>query len=126
NVASIAGFVPGPLMAVYFSSKAYVLSLSEALANELKGTGVTVSCLCPGPTDTQFQARAGLEKSRLFSMLPGMDARVVAKCGYHGLMHNEQVIIPGALNRFMFFSSRLAPRELTPQVVRFIQEKKTG
>ncbi len=69
NVASTAAFQPGPLMAPYYASKAYVLSLSEALAEETRGTGVTVTCLCPGPTTTRFQARAGMQKSKLFKML---------------------------------------------------------
>src|SRR5713226_732611 len=70
NVASTAGFQPGPLMAVYYASKAYVISFSEALANELKGSGVTVTCLCPGATDTEFQKRAGTEETLLFKLRP--------------------------------------------------------
>src|SRR5437868_3559837 len=83
NVASTAGFQPGPLMAVYYATKAYVISFSEALANELHGSGVTVTCLCPGATDTEFQARAGTEQTRL--MRP-MDAASVARDGYRALM----------------------------------------
>ena len=79
NVASTAGFQPGPLMAVYYASKAYVVSFSEAIANELKGSGVTVTCLCPGPTDTGFQGRAGVENSRLFQQFGAMDAKTVAR-----------------------------------------------
>ena len=75
NVASTAGFQPGPLMAVYYATKAYVISFSEALANELAGKGVTVTCLCPGPTETDFASRAGNDKSRLFKQLRPMDAK---------------------------------------------------
>src|SRR5499427_10522361 len=68
NVASTAGFLPGPLMAVYYATKAYVISFSEAIANELAGSGVTVTCLCPGATDTEFAKRADMQESRLFKM----------------------------------------------------------
>ena len=85
-----------------------------------------MTALCPGPTDTQFQARAGLEKSRLFSVLKGMDAKVVAKDGYNGLMRGEQVVIPGTMNQIMAITSRIAPRELNPKIVRMIQETKTA
>src|SRR5256886_10840391 len=88
NVASTAGFQPGPLMAVYYATKAYLLSLSEALANEVAGTGVTVTALCPGPTETGFSSRAGSEHSRLFNG-PTMDARTVAQAGYSGPMPRQ-------------------------------------
>src|SRR5690242_7779157 len=74
NVASTAGFQPGPLMAVYYATKAYVISFSEALANELQGTGVTATCLCPGATDTEFQTRAGTEQTTLFRRMRPMDS----------------------------------------------------
>src|SRR5579864_7579850 len=83
NVASTAGFQPGPLMAVYYATKAYVISFSEALANELQSSGVSVTCLCPGPTDTEFQGRAGTEDSLLKRMRP-MTAKAVAVDGYRG------------------------------------------
>jgi len=86
NVASIAAFQPGPLIAVYYASKAYVLSFSEALANELRGSGATITCFCPGPTHTNFQKRAQMENSRLFKRIGAMDARTVARDGYRGLM----------------------------------------
>src|SRR5258708_35321816 len=75
NVASTAGFQPGPLMAVYYATKAYVISFSEAIANELKGTGVTVTCLCPGPTETEFASRAHLEKTRSEERRVGKECR---------------------------------------------------
>ena len=81
NVASTAGFQPGPLMAVYYATKAYLLSFSEAIANEVAGTGVSVTALCPGPTETGFSSQAGADQSRLFKG-PTMDARTVAEAGY--------------------------------------------
>jgi short-subunit dehydrogenase len=83
NVASTAGFQPGPLMAVYYATKAYVISFSEALASELKGTGVTLTCLCPGPTDTNFQKRANTDSSCLFKQFAPMDeiaCRLINEC----------------------------------------------
>ena len=126
NIASTAGFQPGPLMAVYYATKAYVLSLSEALANELRGTGVTVSVLCPGPTRTGFQARADMEDSGLISgkILKVMDAATVARIGYRGMMKNKTIVIPGLLNKIGVFSVRLGPRKLVAQIVRSLQEKR--
>lgn len=112
NVASVAGFVPGPGMAAYYASKAYVLSLSEALAYELRGTGVTVTALCPGPTATGFAEQAGSRRSRLFSAVPVADARSVAVAGFRGMMAGRTVVIPGLLNRLQVFGLRLIPRRL--------------
>jgi short-subunit dehydrogenase len=122
NVGSTAGFVPGPGMAVYYASKAYVLSFSEALANELHGTGVTVTVLCPGPTRTEFQARAGITDSRLFNLMKPMSAARAAKKGYLAMLRGQTVVIPGLTNKAMAGFSRLVPRELIPQVVRLINE----
>ncbi len=122
NVASTAAFQPGPLMAVYYASKAYVLSFSEALANELRGTGVTVTALCPGITRSGFQARAGLEDSRLLRM-GLMDAATVAHIGYRGLMRNHTVVIPGLKHRLLTFAVRLTPRNVVTRIVRMIQER---
>ena len=121
NVASTAAFQPGPLMAVYYASKAYVLSLSEALANELAGSGVTVTALCPGPTRSAFQQRAGIRHTRLMSGRI-MDAASVARIGYDGLMHGRPVIIPGFRNRLLAFAVRLMPRSVVMRVVRRMQE----
>ena len=98
NVASTAAFQPGPLMAVYYATKAYVLSFSEALANELCATGVTVSCFCPGATDTSFQKRAGMENSRLFKKIGAMNAATVARDGYRGMMAGKGLTISGLHN----------------------------
>src|SRR5579863_2115099 len=98
NVASTAGFQPGPLMAVYYATKAYVISFSEALANELKGSGVSVTCFCPGATDTGFQHRAENAESRLFKSLRPMDVKKVARDGYRGLKKNKTLVISGTRN----------------------------
>jgi uncharacterized protein len=120
NVASTAAFQPGPLMAIYYATKAFVLSFSEALAEELKESGVTVTALCPGPTATQFSKRAELEKSRLFKggIVPVLDAATVAKIGYDGLSKGQPVVIPGLINKIGVFSVRLIPRKLVAQIAK--------
>ncbi|HEY7060542.1 MAG TPA: SDR family oxidoreductase [Chloroflexota bacterium] len=123
NVASTAAFQPGPLMAVYYATKAYVLSLSEALANELHGTGVTVTALCPGPTATEFQRRAHIENTRLVHSPLMMDAATVARVGYQALLAGKAVAIPGLMNRLAALSVRVFPRGLVTQVVRQINER---
>lgn len=119
NVASTAAFVPGPLMSVYYASKAYVLSFSEALNEELKDTGVQVTALCPGPTDTGFVSRGGIY-SKLFQG-KHMTASSVAKAAYAGLMKNQTVIIPGIGNKLMVQSLRFTPRSIVPKVIKHIQ-----
>jgi uncharacterized protein len=123
NVASTAGFQPGPMMAVYYATKAYVISFSEAIANELKGSGVTITCLCPGATDTEFQKRAGMENTVLVKKLKPMDAETVARAGYEGLMSGKTLIIPGVRNRLLAESVRFAPRKLVTAISRRILEK---
>jgi len=122
NVASTAGFAIGPLMAVYYASKAYVLSFSEALANELKGTGVTVTTLAPGPTRTGFQQRGAMEDSRLFQGQIA-DAKSVALAGYRGLMAGKPLVIPGIRNKLIPLVARLSPRGVMARVVRRAQER---
>lgn len=122
NVASTAAFQPGPLMAVYYATKAYVLSFSEALSNELKGTGVTVTALCPGATASGFQSRARMETSRLFRGRL-MDAATVARIGYAGLKRNKTVVIPGLWYQFMALGPRLLPRDVVTALVRRVQEQ---
>jgi uncharacterized protein len=121
NVASTAAFVPGPLMAVYYATKAYVLSFSVALGEELAGTGVSVTALCPGATRTGFQARAGVERTRLFRS-GVMGAREVAQAGYAGLMAGQTIVVPGWRNRLLASSSALAPRRLTAKIARAFNE----
>ncbi len=123
NVASTAAFQPGPLMAVYYASKAYVLSFSEALANEVAGSGVTVTCFCPGATDTGFQKRANIENSRLFKNFGAMNAEAVARDGYRGLMAGRTLVIAGAKNWLVAESVRFAPRKLVTALSRWIAEK---
>ena len=123
NVASTAGFQPGPLMAVYYATKAYVISFSEALANELKDKGVTVTCLCPGATDTGFQGRAGTEQTVLFKKMRPMDAGTVARDGHRGLMAGKTLVISGLRNRLLAESIRLAPRKLVTAISRKILDK---
>lgn len=122
NVASTAAFQPGPLMAVYYATKAYVLSFSEALANELGGTGVTLTTLCPGPTKTGFQRVAKMEKSRLVST-PSvvMDSMAVARAGYRGLIRGKTVVIPGAQNAVLASVVRFFPRRAVTRMVRTMQ-----
>ncbi|HWH59955.1 MAG TPA: SDR family oxidoreductase [Terriglobales bacterium] len=118
NVASTAGFQPGPLMAVYYATKAYVISFSEALANELQGTGVSVTCLCPGLTDTEFQTRAGTERTTLFRRTRPMDAATVARDGYRALMKGKPLVISGIRNRLLMESLRVSPRRVVTAVSR--------
>ena len=109
NVASTAAFVPGPFMAVYYASKAFVLSFSEALSNEVEGTGVSVTVLCPGPTRTEFAEAAGIADSKLFHG-PTMGAAEVALVGYRAMMAGKPSVIAGARNRWTMRGARLIPR----------------
>jgi hypothetical protein len=123
NVASTAAFQPGPLMAVYFATKAYVLHLSEALANETAGNGVTVTCLCPGATVTEFHKRAKATGMRMLKM-GAMDAHTVAEDGYRGLVNGKPVVISGVKNWLVAQSVRFSPRRLVTAIARKIQESK--
>jgi short-subunit dehydrogenase len=122
NVASTAGFQPGPLMAVYYATKAYVIMFSEAIANEVKGSGVTVTCLCPGATATKFAGRARMEESRLFK-LGAMKSKDVAIAGYKGMMAGKGLVIPGFLNKTVAMSVRFSPRKLVTAISRSMQER---
>lgn len=123
NVASTAGFQPGPLMAVYYATKAYVISFSEAIANELRDTGVTVTCFCPGATHTGFAKRAGNDKSRLFKQLGAMNAAKVALDGYRAVMEGRTLAISGIHNWAVTQSTRFAPRKMVTAISRWISEK---
>lgn len=124
NVASTAAFQPGPLMAVYYASKAYVLSFSIALQEEVRGTGVTVSCLCPGPTRTHFQATANMQKSPLFAR--AMDPLPVAQAGYRGMQLGTTVIVPGTFNRIGTWLAKFAPRSWAARIARFAQTPRSA
>jgi short-subunit dehydrogenase len=123
NVASTAAFQPGPLMAVYYATKAYVLSFSEALANEVAGSGVSVTCFCPGATDTGFAKRAGTENTRLFKKIGAMNAESVAQDGYRGLMAGRTLVISGTKNWLVAESVRFAPRKLVTALSRWVTER---
>jgi len=122
NVASAAAFQPGPLMAVYAATKAYVLSFSEAIANELEGTGVTVTVLCPGPTASEFHQASLMGNFQIPDVKKMMDTKTVAKIGYQGLMRNQTVVIPGIKNRILAESIRFSPRNLVTKIVRSMNE----
>jgi uncharacterized protein len=122
NVASTAGFQPGPLMAVYYATKAYVISFSEAIANELQDSGITVTCFCPGATHTGFAQRAGIEKSRLFKSV-GASAEKVALDGYRAVMEGRSLVISGTHNWLVANATRFAPRKMVTAVSRWIVEK---
>jgi uncharacterized protein len=116
NIASTAGFQPGPFMATYYATKAFVVSFSEALAHELRGSGVTVTCHCPGATHTEFAARAGLGEAKLFRR-PGIaTAEDVAHHGYRAMMKGKPLAVHGLLNRIAVQSVRIAPRRIPRSV----------
>jgi short-subunit dehydrogenase len=120
NVASTAAFQAGPNMTVYYATKAYVLHFSEGLCEELNGTGVTTTCLCPGPTVTGFAREANIENSRLFRLWP-MNAKEVAQAGWTGLKNGKAIVIPGFKNRLTAFSTRLSPRSLARKIAYALQ-----
>lgn len=122
NVASTAAFQPGPLMAVYYATKAYVLSFSEALADELRKTNLRVTCFCPGATLTEFQKRAQTENTRLFQQLAPMDAKTVAEDGYRALMSGKTLAISGFKNWLVVESVRFAPRKMVTAISRWVAE----
>lgn len=126
NVASTAAFQPGPRMAVYYATKAYVLYFSEAIAQELAGSGVTVTALCPGPTRTEFHTRAEMTDSRLLHKSAMMDAQAVARAGLRGMRRGKRVVVPGAANRFGLLGARLLPRRLLTRLVGAIQAPRSG
>ncbi|MFA5011819.1 MAG: SDR family oxidoreductase [Ignavibacteria bacterium] len=123
NVASMAAFQPGPMMAVYYATKAYVLSFSEAISKEVKGKGISVTILCPGPTETEFQSSANLGKSKLFKLTRIPSAKEVADFGYREMMKESLTVVPGLLNKLVVQFIRFSPRKLVLSAVRAIQER---
>lgn len=123
NVASIGSYLPGPHMAVYYASKAYVLSFTEALHQELRPKGVRVTALCPGPVPTEFQQRAGVEPG-FDSRLLGIAASSVALAGYRGLMAGKRVVLPGLAMKLIPLALRLAPRPVVLGAASSIQRKR--
>lgn len=121
NVASIAGFQPGPYMGVYYATKAFLLSFSEAIAEEVRGKGVTVSCLCPGPTITEFGQAAGMDSTIVFRHW-AMTAEAVARIGYDGFRRGKAVVVPGLLNKISTLVVRVIPRSVVRRLVARIQK----
>jgi uncharacterized protein len=124
NVGSVAGFVPGPYQSIYYASKAFVISFSEALAEELSGTGATVTCLCPGPVETNFQQRAGSSNSGLTKSGLLVDVGEVARAGYEGMKQGKRLAIPGWKNRAVIEGLRLSPRSTVAKIVAGMNGKK--
>lgn len=125
NVGSIAGFQPGPLMAVYYATKAYVNSFSEALSSELSRTGVRVTVLCPGPVATEFAATAGMQKTRAFSAGQAMSARAVAESGLRAMRSGKRMVVPGWRNKLMLFLERFTPRAGVIAAVKWMMKKRS-
>jgi uncharacterized protein len=125
NVASLAGFQPGgPGMAVYYATKSYVLSFSRAIRRELRGSGVTVTALCPGPTRTGFEAAAGAQQTRLFHWSKPMQARDVAEAGFNGMQRGCGVVVPGLMNKLLAISPGFSPASLVLEINRFLLSRR--
>ena len=124
NVASTAAFQPGPLHSIYYATKAFVLSFSEAIHEELRKTGVTVTALCPGPTRTEFFERSGTNTTRLFMQAALATAEDVAHFGYEAMMRGKSVAIPGIGNKLMIQAERITPRVVVTRIARIVQEKR--
>lgn len=124
NVGSIASFASGPYLLTYYASKNYVLAFSYGLAKEVKKHNISVTCLCPGTTDTGFEKRANLDNSKLFSTLRVATPEKVAEYGYKKLMKKKEIAIYGASNRFLIFMIRFSPRRLVRSVICKIQDKR--
>jgi short-subunit dehydrogenase len=123
NVASVVGYQPGgPRMAAYYATKAYVLSFSKGLARELDGTGVSVTTLSPGITESSFERRAGASETRLYRLLPQMTATAVARIGYRAMMERRRAVVPGLLNKLVAFAGEFPPRAIGLEVNRWLLE----
>jgi uncharacterized protein len=120
NVASTAAFQPGPFMAIYYATKAFVLSFSDALRVELKGSGITVTTLCPGPTKTNFGNRANVGHIPLFKTGVSKNAKSVAEIGYKGMQRGKGIVIPGFLNKAGVIIVRLMPRKIISYILKKI------
>ncbi len=123
NVASTAAFQPGPFMTVYYATKAFVLSFSEALWEEARGTGVKVSALCPGPTESKFHDRAGTTKVRASKIAGMMTSRAVAQIGYNAFQRGQRVAISGGMNAFMARLVPFFPRGMTLGIARSLNTR---
>ena len=128
NMASTAAFQPGPWMAAYYASKAYVLHYSEALSHELDGTGVTVTALCPGPTQSSFHERAGSRRSTLVvgGLLPVAESAFVARAGYRGARLGRRLVVPGLVNTLAVFLVRCVPRRMATAIAAWVARPARG
>ena len=124
NISSVAAFQPGPLMSVYYASKAYVQSFSEALAEEVAGTGVSVTAVCPGPTTTDFQTSAGIHPDAPAVGAPSMSSRDVAEIAYRGAARGKRVVVTGFRNRIVVFANRILSRHRMTKLVRRVQQRR--
>lgn len=126
NVASTAAFQPGPHMAIYYASKAFVLSFSEAISEELKRTNITVTALCPGPTESEFRTRAKMDDSPVFrsKFIPTMTAAEVARAGYNAFRKGKRIVIPGLVNKLAVQSNRIGSRRMVTKVAGKINRSK--
>lgn len=122
NVASTAAFLPGPYMAVYYASKAYVLSFTDAIATELEGTGVTATTLCPGPTQSEFQDRAEIKDVKLFEGKNLPTSAVVAAYGYDAMEKGQRIAVHGTVNKLLSLATRLLPRKNLADVTKGLQK----
>lgn len=124
NIASAGGFAPGPLMAVYFATKAYVIHFSEAINNELRGTGVTVTALCPGPVATGFGEASGMQGVHLQELPGALDAAAVARIGYRAARRGRPVVVPGLAMKATVLAGKFSPRWMVTHITRWLQERK--
>jgi short-subunit dehydrogenase len=125
NVASLVAYQPGgPQEAVYYATKSFVLSFSKGLARELRGSGVTITALCPGPTDTPFEKKSGATETALYTWMPSMSARAVARAGYRGMMRGSPVVIPGVAAKLLALAGELPPRRIALEVNRLLLQRR--
>lgn len=126
NLGSVAGFIPGPYMALYYASKAFVQSFSEALSEEVRGTGVTITCVAPGPVATKFLARAGAGRAGLFKILPKVTAEMVAKSAWRGFRQGRRMVVPGAIASLSAYVGAYLPHALTLPAVARLQRGRSS
>jgi short-subunit dehydrogenase len=124
NVASAGGFAPGPLMAVYFATKTYVIHFSEAIGNELRGTGVTVTALCPGPVATGFGKASGIHRVDPQTLPAALDAATVARIGYRAMRRGRPLVVPGIAMKTTVLAGKFSPRWIVTRATRWFQERK--
>ncbi|MEX1011291.1 MAG: SDR family oxidoreductase [Balneolaceae bacterium] len=124
NIASTAAFQPGPFMSVYYASKHFVLAFSEGIATELRNTGISVTTLCPGPTQSEFFDRAGMKNTLLVSAMAIPDAKKVAEYGYRSMMSGKRIAVEGVLNRIGTVLVRLIPISLSSRIVEYVQRRR--